>query len=190
MTFIAQWCFLDSHDLVPALPGDVLALYADVQDAGAGWHPDDDGLHVEWQKLGIADVNQRVVVQDPAFPTGELHGVLCRSLEYPESREGLWDLLVERDDASDPWLLCTSQSTRIGGATWYVQIDGPRFGEELLCTLSTFGARPDWLDPFLDHSNPLSEKECDAVSLELGDSGCIYLFLGRNGSVRVASDYY
>lgn len=191
MIFVAQWCFHDSQALVPPLPGDLLLLFADVSGDSSLWLPGllPGTLHLEWQNLGIDQRNQRRVIPERAFPQRELHAVLCRSFEYPLASDQLEDALGALGH-SLPGLITNSQATRIGGSTWFIQGRGPKQNEVLLATLSSIQFTPEAPDPFLDRTEPLSERECQELEFSLGDTGCIYIFLGKDGQVRVSWDCY
>jgi hypothetical protein len=55
MTFLAQFCFAESRDLVGKLPGDLLLIFAEGRDA---YLPDpyDSSLRFEWHPLGVRDL--------------------------------------------------------------------------------------------------------------------------------------
>jgi hypothetical protein len=69
--FLAQLSFVDSHDLLPDLPGDVLLVFAHRAwlnpEAWDGWRPD---LVLEWQTVGV---QQLVMAEEvPANESGVL----------------------------------------------------------------------------------------------------------------------
>ena len=55
MTFLAQFCFDESRDLVGGLPGDVLLIFAEDRQAYLS-NPYDSSLCFEWYRLGLRDL--------------------------------------------------------------------------------------------------------------------------------------
>src|SRR5690606_23518764 len=80
MTFVAQFCFVDSRDALDCeLPGDVLLLFF-----GEDWPwPLDDGEasdhHLEWSSVRLQEPTLVTDVPQPKLQVPELHGVRHRS---------------------------------------------------------------------------------------------------------------
>ena len=80
-TFLAQFCFIDSNDIVGPLPGDILLIFA--KDP---WpYFSDDALYYEWYNL---DIKESELIQAEHCPppkwlffTG--YGLLHRTVDYP-----------------------------------------------------------------------------------------------------------
>ena len=112
LTFLAQFCFLDSLDLfADPLPGDVLGIY--VENEGAPLSCDPEEFYVEWNPAELDDDPLEEVPSEQGFEVPELQGHLLRTYELPS-------LAFER-------YLGVARTTRIGGASATAQGD-PRPG--------------------------------------------------------------
>lgn len=190
LTFIAQWYFADSawND---DLPGDVLLMFADCSKVrNEYWIPDPEEVCFEWSQLGIEKVSQTTVVQSRYFPAAPLHAVLCRFDEFPDRWYQASEELTSFGVEDQSYLAITTQASRIGGTTWYIQGDGPPPGSKLLCTLSAIWPEPNVADPFLDVLAPLSEEDAENYAMMLGDVGCIYVFINSEGKLNWEVDCY
>src|SRR5262249_19088597 len=82
MTFLAQFCFSGSTDLVGELPGDVLLVFArDDQAYFSSIFGDDDGLRFEWYPLGLQDFCAPSQVPDTPWKLLPCTGVAQRTSE-------------------------------------------------------------------------------------------------------------
>lgn len=84
LTFVGQLCFLDSIDILPTLPGNLLLIFATDLNAITEGGPDDEetGLHLEW--VTIENVKKPVSKADcPAkFHVPQYSGVLHRYFDW------------------------------------------------------------------------------------------------------------
>jgi hypothetical protein len=147
LTFIAQFCFLDSKDIIPEpVPADVMLVFMRENEEVP---VEDDDLCIEWSPVNLKNPMTSADELPSAFKVPEMAGEIYRRLEYPNSLEGV------RHKGFDEWFFPTmpTQSTKIGREAFYIQDDPRRHGEELLCVLDNIG----W-------------------DLTLGDDGCIYFF--------------
>jgi hypothetical protein len=187
MTFVAQICFLDSKDIVSkALPGDVMLMFFKNADSHFG-KPGD--VHIEWSSRELADPVAKKDCPVPAFPVPELAAVIYRTREYPEGLEAFEELGHDQ-----PWLFATTQSTKIGQATWFIQHDPRRKGEELLCTFNSLQPAERW--PFTNRESLTASEKSGGMhgrthfTIMFGDVGCMYFLIDRSGKVRWQSDCY
>lgn len=163
LLFVGQICFMDSKDIVdPAVPGDVLLVFARLDDEGDyfGW----EDYHVEWSASALREPLQPNGVPEQPVRVPRLNGVIHRTYE----------------DWSNP-----KQGTKIGATTLVIQGSGD---ESILCALSFFSPRWEW--PTLEHER-LDRGEAAAIGeFELGDAGCIYVRHYDDGSLEAMSDCY
>ena len=178
--FIMQWCFADSKDIVSKnLPGDVLLMFAGLEGQDS-FIPDPENIYFEWQKLGVQDISETVEPGTVKIP--ELHGCLFRFSEFPASAESPDETIQ---------MLAITQASRIGGDTRYIQNTFPKEDEVLLCTMNSIHFEPVIPYPFLNHPEPLEDKEdYDQYHLSIGDFGCLYVFLNKQGTIRSEWDCY
>jgi hypothetical protein len=141
LTFVAQICFADSRDLVPALPGDVLLILAtgkpstrpDIRydlDWGAG-------LSFEWATLGDHLLVEGANIPPTPWPVQPCYRMLSRPWDYRG---------VPPEIAMDAPAVV--EGTKIGGlCPWLDELDYVRFDQEA----DTSGA-PGGLPLHLGHS--------------------------------------
>lgn len=194
-TFLGQFCFLDSLDVIPRkLPGDVMLIF--ISDAKGIYDPD-DGIRIEWVSSAIPNPVAAEQCPRPTFPVIQAAGVLHRWNEYPDSSE------VFENEGHDQWYLFpSSQATKIGTSAFILQNDPRRRGEELLCVLSSIsGARPSTKWPFtnreiIEEKKRESRQDAEVPygfgehELMFADVGCLYFLINKRGKVRVELDSY
>src|SRR5262249_43668925 len=84
MTFVCQYRFTESRDLVGDLPGDVLLIFAREYGLYTG-EPDQPYFHFEWQSLGLTDLIEPQAVPKPAWDFLQAYGVRFRTVDYAGS---------------------------------------------------------------------------------------------------------
>jgi hypothetical protein len=133
----------------------------------------------------------------PGFTVPELSGVIYRCNEYPNGRE-----LFRNENIVDWYLVPTTQSTKIGRTTYFIQDDPCLFHDdpegmevELLCTLNSLEPKKIW--PFVDletlpadANEPDDHWEWGRYRMFLGANGCMYFMIDKNGEVAWACDCY
>jgi hypothetical protein len=184
MTFIAQFCFADSRDILPITPpGDVMLLF--FRDEESCFDPDDEAVvRIEWYDLGIPKLVTQRKCPKPSFPVPKLYGALYRTEEYPESGE-----IFRNEGHYQHYLIGTTQASRIGGETWFIQGDPRKAGESLLCTLNSI-MPAEGAYPFINHEKPLTPREQERMEFLFGDVGCLYFLIDKKGRVRWTMDCY
>jgi hypothetical protein len=206
LTFVAQICFADSRDLVPALPGDVLLIFAtgkrsprpDVRydlDWGVG-------LTFEWATLDDFPLVEAAAIPPTPWPVLPCYGLL----------ERLWDYRgVPSEIAID--VPAVVEGTKIGGlCPWLDELDYVRLDQEAntpgapgvyLGTLASVdsnvyaslpGLPPDVLaapsspDPEAVRAWRLAQLAeyhlRSARALEIVDVGLLNFFLDDRGQIR------
>jgi len=120
LNFVAQFCFSDSRDLVPPLPGDVLLIFAAGQTLLSlvdnqpfyvvQWG---DGLFFEWVSLGDFPLAKAAEIPATPWPVMPCFGSLyltwdCRvppDFDLPESHDGIAVLDGSKIGGVCPWIL-------------------------------------------------------------------------------------
>ena len=184
-TFVAQFSFVDSQDLMHfELPGDLLLVYFAAPDSPMSASLP-EGLYFEWQPAAIARPMRREQVPPPCMRVPELHAQILRTAEYPKSYS-----VFAKSGFLEWWLFIKTQATRIGGSTFFPNNDPRKVGlisrdAEFLCSLNSVVPRtfPD-MGPYplvADRPLNLSREEAEALSFLVGDNGCLYIFLDEEG---------
>jgi hypothetical protein len=106
-TFVAQFCFTDSKDILRDLPGNILSILS----AAPECQEQDIALH--WFKLGDDALLRPEELPEPGWRIQPCHAILHRTSEYPEADFELFEAY--------PYSLCSgakwfSDATKIGGA--------------------------------------------------------------------------
>ncbi|MBL8901176.1 MAG: DUF1963 domain-containing protein [Planctomycetes bacterium] len=188
MTFLAQFCFADSREIVSGkLGGDVLLMFWSDVDS---WCGDPEDIHFEWSNLELRTPARSVDCPAPRFLFPELAGLRHRTFEYPEAQDAF-----EAEGHYMAYLLATTQSTKIGRETHFIQND-PRSGDtELLCALSSI--HPDETWPFANmealpkgHNQKPVHYGWGRYEMMFGDVGCLYVLIDAQGRLSWAADCY
>lgn len=187
-TFVAQFCFLDSKDIVSRrLPGDIMLVFFKDCESYSG-EPED--VHIEWSSQSLSEPMSKDDCPKPAFPVPELSGEIYRCNEYPDSSE-----VFEQEGHYQAYLLAASQSTKIGRETFVIQNDPRERGQEFICALNSVRPSKKW--PFTNMEqlprNILKDDEhygWGPYEMMFGDVGCMYFMIDKRGTVTWASDCY
>ena len=191
-TFVAQFCFADSRDIVSeSLPGDVILIFFKAASAFL----EKDSVHIEWSSIQLESALTAAECPPPSFAVPQLSGQIFRTNEYPES----WDVF---DQAGHDrcYLFPTTQSTKIGRETFFIQDDPRDTDIELLCALNsvkptTYPTPTKW--PFVDletlpddGDKPNGNSARGKYQLMFADVGCMYFMIDKQGTVTWAWDCY
>jgi hypothetical protein len=187
-TFVAQFCFLDSKDIVSSqLPADIMLIFFRDSESYFG-EPQD--VHIEWSSQSLHEPMTKADCPTPRFPVPELTGEIHRCNEYPDS----WDVF-EQQGHYQMYLFVTSQSTKIGRETFVIQNDPRENGQEFFCALNSIQPSRKW--PFTNMEDlPDDPMESDdnygwgAYQMMFGDVGCMYFMIDAKGNITWASDCY
>lgn len=200
MTFIAQFCFTDSRDLVPSLPGDLLLVFIEgkeirLRNPTPGWHRNiiyelmwgrgdhrDSAVTFEWVSLGDFLLTTVEEVPETPWKITPLYGTIYRTWDYPNTDGFAYPEVAKH-------IATTLEAMKIGGvypSPWVPQEDLGTY----LCTLnSVFYHRPSY--PFLNVPGPISVEEWRSSPSEpftIGDMGLMNIFLSVDGSIQWAAD--
>lgn len=184
-TFVAQFCFADSRDIVSQkIPDDVMLIF--FKDAKSIY--EQDSIHVEWSSINLVSPVSAEQCPAPSFTVPQLSGHIYRTNEYPDS----WDAF-EQAGHNRCYLFPTTQSTKIGRETFFTQGDPRGPDDELFCALNSVhpaayppGAK--W--PFIgleilpdDWNKPEDHYEWGKYRMMFADVGCMYFLIDKNGKV-------
>jgi hypothetical protein len=171
MTFLAQFCFSGSTDLVGALPGDVLLVFAEDNQA---YYPspygDDNRFRFEWYPLGLPNLLTASQVPETSWKLVPCAGVVQRTSESRGSYEGV----------------------KIGGAPHWTQVanevDESDWPGAFLCALGPLRFLPE--SASCPPMQPPRQYGKGYELLELGDGGTLNFFHGGGGAIHWRFDCY
>jgi hypothetical protein len=183
-TFLCQFDFTDSHDLVPKLPGDLLLVFVRAleslwEDSGQA----DEELAFVWVANDETDIITRREIPKATHPFAfvEAWGVRHRTVDMPR-----W---LGRDELTDfhggEWLP-VMQATKIGGVPYDSQPSTRRLPTGYLCQLVTVhprrGVAWPWVDvrPRIGKFAPINERN----ELMIGDVGELTLRCTAKGKLK------
>lgn len=187
-TFVAQYCFADSKDIISKkIPGDVMLVF--FKDAESVFNP--DSIRVEWSSIDLDSPMIADKCPPPSFVVPQLSGHIYRTNEYPESGE-----IFDQEGHGSSYLFPTTQATKIGRVTYYIQGDPRAPGKELICTLNSIHpSRSKW--PFIglkelpdDWDKPDDNYGWGKYNMMFADVGCFYFLIDEDGAVTWSIDSY
>lgn len=198
MTFLAQYRFAESRDLVGDLPGDILIVFAS-DDSLFPFDQPQETLRFEWYPLGIEDLVTTDECPPPRWRFVHCHGVRHRTVDYPGvEAEDLFMRVVPhaaRRKVPDDLVvrpLCCLYGTKIAGAPlWFNSgetASGPdsEFCGRFLCSLSSIVPRRDEPFPWLNHPSPVRldmSSFNDEVLLFCSNGFLLNFFIDETGRV-------
>jgi hypothetical protein len=183
LTFFGQICFSDSSDIVGELPGEVLLIFGDPENA-LGRHA---RFHCEWVSLdegenelvGAADVPP---LRDGSHAIVPSYGQLWRTYDYPTSAALFSNLRGH---------LAVSEATKIGGTPFLVQGDEPPPDDTYLGVIASVQPEPDVAYPWINVPDPIVLGDLyKSRYFQIGDMGSLYVWMDEYGKVKVKSDCY
>lgn len=191
-TFVSQFCFADSRDIVSdMIPDDVMLVFF----KGADSIYDRNSIHIEWSSIDLASAITADECPAPSFTVPQLSGHIYRTNEYPASGD-----IFEQAGHYNCYLFPTTQSTKIGRETFFTQNDPRGPDDQLLCALnsvhpSTYPSGAKW--PFIgletlpeDWNQPNDDYEWGKYRMMFADVGCMYFMIDKNGVVSHTWDSY
>jgi uncharacterized protein YwqG len=174
MSFICQFCFLDSGDLFKRkLPGDVLQMF--VADETEWAHSEDPHM-VKMRWVDVSPLDKPIgEAQMPVPPTNlaPCHGHIYRGMDYPDCP----DEYFRKQGRWSEFLIPVAQATRIGGIPYFIQSDPREEGEEIIAVLNS-------VERLLRCDDGKTGPEDGEERLMLGDAGCVYFIMDDRGAVR------
>jgi len=192
LIFLGQICLIDSHDVlaIPAdeLPGQVVLFFGEYN---AGYASADDPTYFEWSPIHL----KKPIEWFMDIPKGGMlpfcfQGVRYRTVQYTEFTEYA-EAFKKAGYTKGGWQTGKAQATMIGafssipqGWPWEKSCT-----ERLVCSLSSFYFRDEWPlcdaptgNPFISaDGEPAWSSGCGALSLQMGDVGCFYVYRNANG---------
>lgn len=191
-TFVAQFCFVDSRDIISdKIPDDVMLIF--FKNADSLYEP--DSIHVEWSSIDMAVPLTADQCPPPSFVVPRFSCHIYRTNEYPDSRD-----VFERAGHYNCYLFPTTQSTKIGRETFFIQNDPRGPGDELICALNsvhptTYPPGAKW--PFIgletlpdDWNKPDDYSEWGRYRMMFADVGCMYFLIDATGKMTWTWDSY
>ena len=185
-SFLCQFNFCDSVDLVGDVPGDLLLTFVTGEDALIGGHSDQ--MRFVWVSANEIDVIGEGDVPKPTHPFEHVRawGVRHRTADLPGCREQAYELSDE-----ELWQLPVLEGTKIGGAPYNSQDDLEAAPADYLCQLLSIQASHNTMWPWANEERPLTlnSKEdgiyFDLNQLMIGDMGELTFYLRSDGSIGV-----
>jgi hypothetical protein len=182
--FVGQLCLVDSVDLVPNAPGDVLLIFADAEDRLSI-----DAYVLEWVRLEEEDPMSKsdmpsvhytfkpgplaqkrgAVPEKRSFELFECHGVIHRSFDLPGSA-ALFSAYEQ------PYRVAVLEATKIGGAPSSIQAS-PSIAGDFVAQLASVQPAPEVAYPWNNQESPLSMAARHKIpTWKMGDMGSLYVF--------------
>jgi hypothetical protein len=183
MTFLGQFCFLDSLDLAGPIPNDILLIFLDSRNEIP------EKLYFEWYPFGIPDLITAAEIPKQPYAFASCYGHICRVQNFSNALPDpfIRDEKVEicgMEVLSLYWIY-QYQGTQIGTAPFYVQ-GNPGLPGRPLCSISTAVPADGVPFPWVNHADPIGEVEAPSIMkflkqyLYFEDSGCIYINIDDN----------
>jgi hypothetical protein len=196
MTFLAQYCFAGSRDIVGDLPGDVLLVFA--EDYSFCVDGPQDFLHFEWYPLGIEKLISRrsIPKRDEPWEFVECYGLRHRTVDYVSDVPGkvLCRLVSKEVLSTYPIDFARAEFSRIRAMKIaglpvrdprpYSQ-SAPGRGTRLLCSLSTISPLHEAPYPWLNEAGPLDFRTSMRrdMNVDLRDGFLMNFYIKRNGEI-------
>lgn len=179
LTFVGQFCFTDSHDIVGELPGEILLVFADEDGL---WNDEVTNIHVEWITSEITDLVCAEDIPETGWQIDACYGSIHRTYDCQgvEARFAQYQA---------PYLIPILEGTKIGGVPRWIQppVDLPgRF----LCALGSIDPQPyaNHSFPFINVPEPMAQS--GGNYLMWGDAGSLYMSIDAVGTVFSALQSY
>lgn len=191
-----QFCFTESMDISPSLPGDILLVFLKDEYLVTG---EDDFLIFEWQQLTNSPLLMDSECPAPRWPY--FHGYCCRirsfdfvdiatiSTEYRR----LTDSISETLENEPMQTLLATTAARFGGIkigglpAWHCDPEDGGLTQDtrLLCSFGSIFPRDGVPYPFSNRANPISIQESLIAEncLNWYDAFWFYVFLDQSGSL-------
>ena len=179
MTFLAQFCFSGSNDLVGVLPSEVLLVFAEDETFGSR-----DALRFEWHSLGIEQLISTVDLPKPSWEFATCHGFRCRLTDYACTPETL------NEQSYDFARALVHSGTKIGGQPYFLrERETPGYASGFTHPKGRFIAQladilPSSVSPYPWINCPDPEEGGDETRLTLVDGALIHLFVDEAGIVE------
>jgi hypothetical protein len=194
LTFVSQVCFADSRDITPALPGDVLLIFAEGKEWSYGDEVDydfawgdgderDSAVHFEWATLGDTPLVTADEVPSTGWQIMPCYAAIHRTWDYPSADGFAYPEVADH-------IATVFEATKIGVCPCLEELEdaGAVPAGEYLCSLSSVSPQIYKPFPFLNVPEPISWEEWSGSHpLMIGDVGLINIFLNSYGDLRWAA---
>ena len=191
MSFVGQFCFVDSKDVTGALPGDILLIFADAGKYGFDWGDKErSGLRFEWVSISESPLITGRNVPETDWIPMPCYGSIYRTFDYAES-----DRFSQYDDHDK---LSVLEATKIGGLPVWTQ-DAASLPGRFLCSLASiepaisgnFQAIKVKPFPYLNKPDPIEFNEWyHSGTLRWGDMGVLNIFVDTSGQIHWAIQHH
>lgn len=187
MNFVAQFCFADSRDIIPTLPGDILLIFAEARKWGRGpgdydlllgnSYGSDSEVAFEWVSLGDFPLTTQVEIPKTPFQILPCYGTIHRTWDYPTIDGFAYRHIAEH-------ITPIMAATKIGGIPPWIQPEEDIPGT-FLCSLDSTAPKISKPFPFLNVPEPSSYEDWDkSRALMIGDVGTMFIFINSDGDLR------
>ena len=189
MTFLCQFRFAESQDIVPDLPGDLLLVFCTDE---SDWFGE---LHFEWHS--ISAISEPLIEETPLprWQFSTFFGQRYRTVDYFDDDvffESLTEVLQLGDLDFSTAGLGILHATKIGGVPSVPLEDIDWIEGRYICSLGSIQAVPQWRYPFLnrkelltlDNNHDGNYYNDDDKTFTLVDMGCLTCFLCEDGSIN------
>ena len=211
LTFLAQFDFTDSFDIVGDIPGEVLLVFTPDNNEIGSVKP----LHFEWQPLGMTGLISAEEVPEQRWRFRPCYGYRHRTVSYPQAKrkpefEANKYPMCQGLEIQSDYLLLQFQAMQIGRAPYFIQQADDQLPGQMLCTINTVCFDGDKPYPWINHPEPLPPDEVVTESwgftwikhpesftpeeptdyFMLGDTGCIYISIDEAGNLYSGMSCY
>lgn len=195
-SFLCQFDFRDSRDLVGALPGDLLLVFVANEDAVH--QGDAKKMRFLWVSADETDVVEPADVPSPTHPFDHVcaWGVKYRSEDVPSAWEHAYAIAEALENNGGFYRVCMLPvlwGTKIGGVPYHSQEIQRSVPENYLCQLVSIQPSCDTPWPWINQEKPLTSDSNNGGAyssrsqLMIGDMGELTFYLQKDGSIRVDS---
>jgi hypothetical protein len=178
LTFVGQFCFVDSQDITGSLPGDILLIFADADKHGYDWGDESRlPLKFEWVSLNEMQLITSNQIPLTLWKIAPCFGSIFRTIDYPDLDEFGYPDITDHIPFSSP-------ATKIGGTpAWGQNLEKMtgRFLGQLNSIAPTIGD----IYPYINSPEPITFYDWhDNHPLLWGDVGTLYLFIDDNKEIH------
>lgn len=202
MTFLAQYRFTESRDIVGDLPGDILLLFA-ADERGLFWGHQSQ-LLFEWYPLGLTDLATKGELMQTDWEFVTCYGARHRTLDYVEKigPRVLKTVIPEKVLDTFPIEFASLEVSRlvgmkIGGLPmlFYSPEERPDLHQlpgRFLCSLATTGPMPEQKYPWINRARPYTfgEGGSPQLHLEICDGFVLYVSIAESDKLHWAIQCY
>lgn len=178
MTFLTQFNFTDSTDIVRKLPGDILLIFI-AEEAPF----EEASMRFEWERVGSQPLIEERSIPNTDTKIAKCYGAIHRTYDYPGSDE-----LFEA--CNQPENIMVLEGTKIGGMPSLIQ--RPINQKEYLCALGAIDHALGEPYPWLNVAAPITThpNDKDPFFPTWGDMGTLFISMTRGNRVYAEEQCY